>query len=141
MGGFFGTIAALNRGPLPNEKQRIAVMIGKQFIGNILLHRVRAIPEYPPHLAVQEVAEAGKHIADLRILRQYAADPLVVLFREVVNSVKEKIQHLVFRRMVIFRKADFFRKRKQQSEPQHSRKVLSGLWNSELQHLFQSGFL
>lgn len=55
-------------------------MVGKQFIRNILLQRIRAIPEDPPHLAVQKVAEAGKYIAGLRIVRQYTADQFIVLF-------------------------------------------------------------
>lgn len=86
-------------------------MIGKQLVWNILVQRVRAIPEYPPYLAVQKVAEAGKHIADLRIVRQYTADPFVVLFCKGIDTVKEKIEHLIFRCMMVFRKSYFFRKR------------------------------
>ena len=48
---FFGAICALNRSPLPHKEQRIAVMVGKQFIRNILVQCIRAILEDPPHLA------------------------------------------------------------------------------------------
>ena len=115
-----GAIGTFDRGPLPHKEQRIAVMVGKQFIGNILAQRIRAILEDPPHLAVQKVAEAGKHIADLRIVRQYPADQFAMLFCKGVDPVKEKIEHLIFRCMMVFRKSYFFRER----EPAIVQKVI-----------------
>ena len=43
---------AFHSRPLPHKEQRIAVMVDKQFIQHILLLSIRAILEYPPHLAV-----------------------------------------------------------------------------------------
>ena len=103
VGSFFGAFVVLNCRPLPHKEQRIAVMVGKQFIWNILVQRIRTILEDPAHLAVQKIAKAWKHITDLRIMVQYTADKFAVLFCKVIDSVKEKIEHLIFRCMMVFR--------------------------------------